>query len=275
MATIRETREIDLANLVLGKGQVRLTNPGKEIDELADSIRVQGLLEPIIVCETETPGQYEIITGQRRFMAHQELGRDTIRATIIDGPISIEEAKGISLTENLVRTDLNSTDLISVCTELYRTYGTFKAVAEQTGLSPNKVSQYVKYDRLDPTLKGLVDNGKVDIPTALRAQEAASVGIDDVNPEDAQKFALEMSSMSGAQGKKMVETRRADPSMSADDVIEDAKAGGQILQARVTLTSTVNSALERYARSEGLTKDEAAATLIRDGLYVNDFLQER
>lgn len=274
MATIRETRDIEIANLVLGKGQVRLTNPGKEIDELADSIRVQGLLEPIIVCEMDTPGQYEIITGQRRFMAHQELGKETIRATILDGPIAIEEAKAISLSENMVRTDLNSTDLISVCTDLYRTYGSFKTVAERTGLSPNKVRQYVKYDRLDSTLKGLVDTGKVDIATALRAQEAASVGVDDVNPEDAQKFALEMSSMSGAQRKKMVETRRAEPSMSADEVIEDAKAGGQIFQTLVTLTSTVNSALEQYARSQGLTKDEAAGTLIRDGLYVNDFLGE-
>ena len=274
MATIRETRDIALTDLVLGKGQVRLTNPGKEIDELADSIRVQGLLEPIVVCETDIPGQYEIITGQRRFMAHQELGKDTIRATILEGPVTIEEAKAMSLTENMVRTDLNSTDLISVCTDLYRTYGNFKTVTERTGLSADKVRQYVKYDRLDPTLKSLVDTGKVDIPTALRAQEAAGIGVDDVNSEDAQKFALEMSSMSGAQRKKMVETRRVAPSMSADEVIEDAKAGGQIFQTLVTLTSTVNSGLDRYARSQGLTKDEAAGTLIRDGLYASDFLEE-
>lgn len=275
MATIRETRDIALTDLVFGKGQARLTNPGKEIDELADSIRVQGLLEPIIVCEADIPGKYEIITGQRRFLAHQELGKDTIRATILDGPITIQEAKAISLTENLVRTDLNSTDLITVCTDLYRTYGSFRSVAEKTGLSANKVKQYVKYDQLHSELKELVDNDRVDIPTALRAQEAASVGVDEVNGEDAQKFALEMASMSGAQRKKMIETRRDDPSMSADDVIEDAKAGGQIFQTRVTLTSTVNSALERYARSEGLTKDDAAGTLIRDGLYVNNFLEER
>ena len=273
MATIRETRDIALTDLEIGKWQARLTNPGKEVDELVDSIRVQGLLEPIVVCETDPPGKYQIITGQRRFFAHQELGKDTIRATILAGPITIEEAKAMSLTENMVRTDLNSTDLITVCTDLYRTYGSFKTVAERTGLSANKVRQYVKYDRLHPALKALVDNNKVKIPAALRAQEAASIGVDEVNAEDAQKFALEMSSMSGAQLEKMVETRKTDPSMSADEVIEDAKAAGQIFQTRVTLTSTVNSALERYARAEGVTKDEAAGTLIRDGLYVNSFLE--
>ena len=274
MIAIRETRDIPLSDLVLGRWQVRLTNPGKEIDELADSIRVQGLLEPIIVCEAENPGKYEIVTGQRRFIAHQELGMDTIRATILAGPIAMEEAKAISLTENLVRTALNSTDLVTVCTDLYRTYGTFREVAERTGLSPEKVTQYVKYDRLAPTLKELVDEGRVNIPTALRAQEAASVGVDQVDAEDARKFAIEMSSVSGAQARKMIETRRADPSMSADDVIEDAKAAGQIFQTRVTLTSTINTALERYARSQDITKDEAAANLIRDGLFVNNFLEE-
>lgn len=275
MATIRDTRDIALTDLVLGKGQARLTNPGKEISELVDSIRIQGLLEPIVVCEADIPGKYEIITGQRRFYAHQELGKDTIRATILEGPITVQEAKAISLTENLVRTDLNPTDLITVCTDLYRTYGTFKTVAEQTGLSPTKVRQYVKYDQLHPELKALVDKDSVDIPTALRAQEAASVGVDEVNATDAQKFALEMASMSGAQRKKIIDTRREDPSMTAEDLIEDAKAGGQIFQTRVTLTSMVNSALERYARSEGLTKDDAAGTLIRDGLYIHNFLEER
>lgn len=274
MAKIRETRDIALTDLVFSKGQVRLTQPGKEIDELVDSIRVQGLLEPIVVCETGTPGKFEIITGQRRFYAHQTLGRDTIRATILAGPITVEEAKSISLTENLVRTDLSSTDLIAVCTELYRTYGSLKAVAEKTGLSANKVKNYVRYDRLHPVLKDLVDNNKVDIPTALRAQEAASVGVDDVNPEDARKFALEMSSMSGPQAKKMVETRKADPSMSADEVIEDAKTGGKIYLTQVTLTSSVNSALDRYARFEGLTKDDAAGTLIREGLFLHNFLED-
>ena len=241
---------------------------------LADSIRVQGLLEPIIVCETDPPGKYEIITGQRRFMAHQELGKDTIRATILAGPISIEEAKAMSLTENMVRTALNSNDLISVCTDLYRTYGTFKAVAEKTGLSPAKVSRYVKYEQLHPTLKELVDEGRVKIPIAMRAQEAASIGVDDVNPEDARKFALEMATMTGPQAKKIIETRKADPSMSADDVIEDAKAGDQMFELRVRLTSTMNSAVERYARSESLTIDDAAGNLIRDGLYVNNFLED-
>jgi ParB family transcriptional regulator, chromosome partitioning protein len=54
MARIKEVKEIPLADLEIGKAQVRLRDVGKEIDELADSIRRVGLLEPIVVCK-ETP----------------------------------------------------------------------------------------------------------------------------------------------------------------------------------------------------------------------------
>ena len=65
MATIREVREIPLDDLVIGKAQVRKRDVAKDIDELAESIRVTGLLEPIVVAPADKPGKFEIITGQR------------------------------------------------------------------------------------------------------------------------------------------------------------------------------------------------------------------
>jgi ParB family chromosome partitioning protein len=105
---------------VIGEAQVRLRDVGKEIDELAESISKIGLLEPIVVYEAETPGKFEIVTGQRRFLAHQELKKPTIMAAILDGKVDEAEAKVISVTENLVRRDLNSNDLIDTCTYLYK-----------------------------------------------------------------------------------------------------------------------------------------------------------
>src|SRR6516225_8742469 len=118
MARIREVKEIPLADLEIGKGQVRLRDVGKDIDELADSIRKVGLLEPIVVCPADTPGKYEIITGQRRFLAHRELKASTILAAILDDKVSEADAKVLSVTENLVRRELNSKDLIDACVPL-------------------------------------------------------------------------------------------------------------------------------------------------------------
>ena len=272
MAEVKEYREIALSDLEIGLGQVRLHDTGKEIDELADSIRRVGLLEPIVVCESETPGKFEIITGQRRFLAHKELQREKIMAAVLDERVDRTTAKVLSVTENLVRRNLSSIDLINACTELYHMYGTIKAVAEETGLPYGKVSQYVKYDQLVEPLKKLVDTG-LKMETALRAQRAAAVG-GEVNSEEAVKFALEMAPMSGPQQSQIISTRTANPQMPADDVIESAKSGSMITRLGVTLTTVVHGALSKYAESQGTTLDDAAGILIREGLYTNDFLEE-
>ena len=274
MARIREFKEIPLADLEIGTGQARLRDTAKDIDELAESIHKVGLLEPIVVCDGTTQGKYEIITGQRRFLAHQHPlleGVDRIWAAVLDERTSEIEAKVLSITENLVRRDLNYRDLIDACTHLYNQYGSLKTVADETGLPYNKVREYVKYDQLIPELRGLVDTGEVKVQVALRAQRAASV-IGETNAEEAVQFAKEMAPLSGAQQQKIVNEREKDVSLSADQLIEDAKSGGRITQIVVTLSTEVRSSLQEYAHQEGTTIDDAAGNLIKDGLYVNDFL---
>ncbi len=274
MAKIREVRELPLNSLDISTSQVRLRHVGKEIDELADSIRVVGLLEPIVVCESETPRRYDIITGQRRFLAHQELAKPTILAVILDERVDEPTAKILSVTENLIRRDLDSKDLIDACTYLYKRYGTIRAVAEETGLPYNKVSQYVKYDQLIPQLRHLVDTGAVSVPTALRAQKAASTS-GETNPDEAVEFAKEMAPMSGVQQTKILELRQHDPTIPSDRVIEEAKHGAKIIQINVKLTSHMHTSLRQYATSEGTNMDDAARILIHDGLAEKGYLEEQ
>ena len=273
MARITEVRDLPLENLVLGRGQVRMSQVDKELDELVDSIRKIGLLEPIVVYETDEPGKFEVITGQRRFLAHQRMGASTIMSAIMDEKVPEHIAKVISVSENLVRRDLNSKDLIDVCTYLYKHYGSIQNVAAETGLSSTKVGQYVKYDQLIPELKEVVDNQGVTIQTALRAQQAASAG-GPVNSDDAVKFALSMSGMSGAQQRKIVSERKKSPNVVADDLIESARTGGRITQIVVTLTSEAHAALSQYAQNKETSLDDAAGELIRAALYRDDLFEE-
>jgi ParB family chromosome partitioning protein len=273
MPEIREVKEIPLKDLVIGKGQVRLSNVGKELDELAESIRVVGLLEPIVVSPTEKPGQYEILTGQRRFLAHEKLKKETIFAVVLKDKVDPITAKIVSLTENLVRTEPSRADYIDACTALYHKYGSAKDVAEKTGLPYHKVREYVKYERLQPELKTLVDKGDVDIKVALRAQDAASV-TGKYDATEAVQLAKEMTTMSGPQQSKLVQERAENPEVSVDDVIEHAKSGGKITQVIVTLSSTVHSSLKGLAKAEGTTIDDAARTLIEEGLSTKGLLQE-
>ena len=271
MAHIKEVKEIPLADLTISKGQVRVSQVGKDIEDLAESIRVMGLLEPIVVCEADAKGKYEILTGQRRFLAHKQLKKKTILACVLDGKVPEEEAKAISLTENLIRRDLSQKELIDACTALYKKYGTIQSVAEATGLRAAIVSRYVKYDRLLPALKKMVDDGAVDIKVAIRAQDAAAAGDEKADSREAVKLAKEMAGMSGVQQKKLVQTRSDNPDQSVDEAIEDAKHGGRVTQVIVTLSAELHKQLQAYATQEGTTQDDAAATLIEEGLLGRGF----
>ncbi len=262
---ITRVEDIPLSSLVIGRGQVRVRDVGKEIDELAASIAKIGLLEPIVVCPSREAGKFEILTGQRRYLAHKQLNKDKITACIIDHEVDETEAKVISVTENLVRRDLNRRDLIDACTALYRKYGSIKDVADETGLPYPKVALYVKYDRLKPELKKLVDDTQVDLKVALRAQDAASVS-GTYNAHEAVLLAKELAGMSGAQQSRVVKKREDDPTADVSEIIEAAKSGEKITQIVVTIGAKLHQSLKQYAKDEGTSVDDAAGSLIDDAL---------
>ncbi len=258
-------REIDLSLLDIGQAQVR-TDLSSGIDELAASIRVQGLIHPIHVCETASD-RFEIIAGQRRFLAHQLLGKKTIQAVVVPrDQLTDVQRVALSLTENMIRRDMTQRELIDACTKLYRQYGSMKIVAEETGLSADKVSQYVKYDQLIGELKDLVDNQGLDMQVALQAQRAAQADNGEVDEEAAVKFAQELQPMSGAQRKNFIKTVSESATDSIEERIERGRKQPILKQVVITLGEELLKQLQNYARNEGTTQDEAAAALIEDGL---------
>lgn len=276
MAKIIDIKQTPLDTLEIGKGQSRTRDIGKGLEELEDSIRKVGQLEPIVICPGSKPDKYEILTGQRRFLACKAIGLPTIWATVLDERVDETAAKVISLTENLMRRELNRRDKIDACTYLYKRYGTIKDVVEETGLPYNEVSTYVKYDRLLADLKELVDKGDIDVQTAIRAQDAAAVeGGPKTNVTKAVHLAWEMIGMSDAQQKRVTEQIREDPEKGVLDVIETAKAGPKLIQFTVTVGANVNSSLLNYAKDEGTTRDNVAASLIGEGLETRGYLEER
>ena len=274
MAKIVEYRDILLDDLVIGKGQVRTQAPGKGLDDLANSIKAQGLLQPIVVCPAQEPGKWEILTGQRRFLAHRQLKKESIAAAVLDERVGEGEAKAISLTENLIRRKLSGKELTDAIVFLYNLYGTMKAVVETTGLPHEEVRDHVKYPRLLPELKEMVDDGSIDINVAVKAQDAATVeDYKNPDPQEAIKLAQEMGKMSGVQRKKLVKERKEYPSKPIDDVIENSKTGSKVTQIIATVTQDTHTALQRFAKEEGTNQDEATVKLIEEALIGRGFLE--
>ena len=273
MAKIAEYRNIPLEDLVIGQAQARTENTDKDIDDLVTNIEVQGLLQPIVVCPARRRGKWEILTGQRRFLAHRMLKRKTIPAAVMDERVEEARAKAISIAENLIRRKLSSKDLKNGILHLYKIYGSVSDVARTTGLSEDKVRENVKYPRLIPELKDLVDNHEVDVNVAVKAQDASIDRNGKVDSEVALTLAREMASMSGAQHRKIVEEIKKNPGKPIDDVIEWAKTGGKVTQIIATVTQDTHAALRRFASEEGTNQDEAAATLIQEALTDRGFLE--
>ena len=272
MAKIVEYRDIPMTDLVIGRGQVRTDNTGAEIDELAASIDCQGLLQPIVVCEAQTTGKWEILTGQRRFLAHKVLKRKSISAAILDSRVGESEAKTISITENLVRRNLSGKELKDGILHLYNTYGSIQDVVDATGLPYEKVRINVKYPRLLPELKKLVDDESIDVNVALHAQDASEDAYGTPNAKDAVELALEMQTMSNVQQKKIVKTRKSNPDEPISDVIENARTGARVIQIVVTVGQDTHRAIRNYAEEEKVNQDEAAAGLIEEALTERGFL---
>ena len=272
MAKVSRYEEIPLDNLVIGQGQARTQAVGAEIDELAASIKAQGLLQPIVVCQANNSEKWEILVGQRRFLAFKRLALESITAAILDQRVSPEQAKAISITENLIRRQLSGKELIDGITYLYNHYGTIKGVAETAGLPYEKVRIHVKYQRLMPKLKDMVDKNKVDIKVALKAQDSAT-NDDKVDESLAVKLAQEMAPMTGVQQKKFVENVKENPHGSIDDAIEEAKSGSKVISLQITVTENVNRAIRKFANEENSNQDEAAATLVEEALVTRGLLE--
>ena len=96
--------EIRLERIDPNPKQPRLEFDDEALDELAESIRIQGVLQPVLV--RPAGDRYQLVAGERRFRASKKLGRETIPAIV--RPIADDELLEVALIENLQREDLNA-----------------------------------------------------------------------------------------------------------------------------------------------------------------------
>ncbi|HEX3650924.1 MAG TPA: ParB/RepB/Spo0J family partition protein [Pseudonocardiaceae bacterium] len=249
-------RSLPMSQVRVSLQQSRTRDVTKDLDELVDSIRVQGQLEPVIVLPSgDDDGTYEIIAGQRRWLALRQLAAATIHAVVLDRVDDIT-AQAISVTENLVRRDLSDRDLIDVCTRLHRRYGSAKAVAEELGLPYGKVRNYVRFERLRDGLRDLVQEERLDIATALRLED--HFGSRQVARDELRRMADALHGMTKVQRADYVAALRT--GSRAGQPARDPRSVRQIL---VTLRDDEVEQLRCWARERNLTQDAAAAGVLR------------
>lgn len=145
-----------LAQIQPGKYQPRVDMSQESLDELADSIRAQGLVQPIVVRPIED-GRYEIIAGERRWRACQLAGLEMIPALVRDVPD--RNAIAMALIENIQRENLNPMEEANALHRLREEFSmTHQEAAEAVGRSRAAVSNLLRLRNLNEDVKRLVEN---------------------------------------------------------------------------------------------------------------------
>lgn len=161
-----------------GKYQPRGDIDEAALAELTDSIKQQGLLQPLIVREIRS-GCYEIIAGERRWRASKLAGLTEI--PVILRQVDDETAMAIALIENVQREDLNAMDQARAMHRLTDEFDlTHQQVAELVCKSRTAVSNYLRLLNLNESVKRLLENGDLDMGHArcllmLESNQQASV----------------------------------------------------------------------------------------------------
>jgi len=126
--------------------------------ELAQSIEVSGVIQPITVRPAN--GRYQLITGERRWLASQRAGKATVPAIVRQ--VSDEQAMEITIIENLQREDLNPVEQARAYERLSREFGlTQEQMAKRTGKDRSSVSNFLRLLKLPGDVLGMVESSQL------------------------------------------------------------------------------------------------------------------
>ena len=151
-------QEIDIASIIPNANQPRKVFDETALNELANSIRIHGVITPIIL--VRRADKYMIIAGERRWRASKRAGLMKIPAIVRD--YTDKEIKEISLIENLQREDLNPIETANAIKQLMEEYRyTQEQVAERIGKSRSAVTNTLGLLTLDGQVAELIASGRL------------------------------------------------------------------------------------------------------------------
>ena len=160
-ANAQHIHTLALTQLQPGKYQPRREMNAMDLEALADSVRAQGVIQPVIVRHV-VDDSFEIIAGERRFRAAKLAGLESIPVVIRD--VSDQTAMAMALIENIQREDLSPLEEAHAFERLAKEFTlTHAKVAEMVGKSRASVSNSVRLLNLNAELQSLLEQGDIEV----------------------------------------------------------------------------------------------------------------
>ncbi|MBU0500684.1 MAG: ParB/RepB/Spo0J family partition protein [Gammaproteobacteria bacterium] len=156
-----EIAKLPLDLIQRGRFQPRRDFDQASLQELADSIRAQGVVQPIVVRPIDGD-RYEIIAGERRWRASQLAGKQEIPVVI--RAVDDQSAMAMALIENIQREDLNAVEEASALHRLLNEFGlTHQQVAEAVGKSRATVTNLLRLLELNDDVKEMIESRRIEM----------------------------------------------------------------------------------------------------------------
>ena len=190
-------REVPVGEIDANPFQTRVNVDERTIAELAESIKVQGVLQPIVL-RYITGGRLQLVAGQRRLLASQRAGKATVPAIVRQ--LSDEQAIELTIIENLQREDLNPLDQAMAFEKLSSHCGlTQEQIAARTGKERATVANYMRLLKLPSQVKDAVRSGELSMGHAR-----ALMALDHVSDQIEAASTIQEKALSVRQTESMV-----------------------------------------------------------------------
>lgn len=197
--------EVEIADIVRGRYQPRREFAEEALEELAASIKVQGVMQPVVL-RPRPQGGYELVAGERRWRAAQMAGLGRIPAVVRD--VTDEQASAMALIENIQREDLNPLEEAAALQRLKEEFAlTQQQVADAVGKSRVAVTNLLRLLNLAAPVRAMLLNGAIEMGHARAllsldslAQERVAVQVADKGLSVRQTEALVRQLLRGASG---------------------------------------------------------------------------
>ncbi|WP_029132209.1 ParB/RepB/Spo0J family partition protein [Sedimenticola selenatireducens] len=217
-----------------GRYQPRRDFNPDSLQELADSIAAQGVVQPIVVRPVDG-NQYEIIAGERRWRASQQAGLSEIPVVIRD--VNDQTAMAMGLIENIQRDDLNPLEEAGALHRLLNEFElTHQEIARAVGKSRTTVTNLLRLLELNPDVKAMIEEGRIEmgharallgLKDALQSEAARQVSLQGLSVRETEKLVRRLQGES-AEPTKAKQPLREDPNIRSLETDLTERLGARV-----------------------------------------------
>jgi len=250
--------EVELKKIRPNRLNPRLNINVERLNELADSIKQMGVLEPLIVRPIDDV--YEVVVGERRYRASQQAGLQKIPVIIRD--YTDEQVIELNLVENIQREDLSAVEKGNCCRQLmekfpdkYPTQGT---IARKIGVSNESISAWLRLTKAPEEIQKIVapaekagvplEEGKLDYATAVAITRQIE------EPERQVEVAKEIakSPLHRLKAKEVVKIAAKEPERSVEEVVKEVAEAPPELSFRLESVQPILEGVKTQITKKGV-----------------------